>query len=74
MYITDQYAPVPPATQAVTDIYKNFHKEGMNVGYLDGHVTFVRGADMSEYGRANNLLSNPNNYSVCIIETANRNF
>jgi prepilin-type N-terminal cleavage/methylation domain-containing protein/prepilin-type processing-associated H-X9-DG protein len=74
MYITDQYVPVPPATSAVTDIYKNFHKEGMNVGYLDGHVNFVRGADMVDHGRANNLLGNPNNYSVCIIETANKNF
>jgi hypothetical protein len=30
MYITEQYIPVPSAATAVTNIYKNFHKDGMN--------------------------------------------
>ena len=73
MYISDQYVPVGPADASITDIYKHFHKEGMNVGYLDGHVNFVRGADMSDYSLASGLTA-VNYYATCIVETANRNF
>jgi prepilin-type N-terminal cleavage/methylation domain-containing protein/prepilin-type processing-associated H-X9-DG protein len=72
MYMADQYIPSPPADSSITTLYKNFHKDGMNALYADGHATFVRGADMLDYARANNLTAS-GTYSTCIVETANRN-
>jgi prepilin-type processing-associated H-X9-DG protein len=74
MFWADQYIPSPPADASITDVFKNFHKDGMNVLFLDGHANFVRGADMVDYGTANNLLTVPGNYSTCIVKTANNNF
>jgi prepilin-type N-terminal cleavage/methylation domain-containing protein/prepilin-type processing-associated H-X9-DG protein len=44
MLWTDQYIPTPPAGNTITDLFKNFHKDGMNVLYLDGHAKFLRGS------------------------------
>ncbi|MGB7158267.1 MAG: prepilin-type N-terminal cleavage/methylation domain-containing protein [Tepidisphaeraceae bacterium] len=53
MFMADQYIPVPPATSAVTDVFKNFHKQGMNVLYLDGHVRMVPGSALEKWAEAN---------------------
>ena len=70
MYITDQYIPVPPAATSVTDIYKNFHKDGMNVGYLDGHVTWVKAGSFDVYSRENPTAA----YSTVLINTSNKEY
>jgi prepilin-type N-terminal cleavage/methylation domain-containing protein/prepilin-type processing-associated H-X9-DG protein len=70
MYWTDQYIPVPPADTTITNSFKNFHKDGMNVLYLDGHAKFVRGTEIVDYGKRNNLTA-VNQYSTTIIRAAN---
>jgi prepilin-type processing-associated H-X9-DG protein len=70
MYITDQYIPDPPAGTAVTDIYKNFHKDGMNVGYLDGHVKWVQASAFDMYYRSNPTAA----YSTIIINASNKEY
>jgi prepilin-type processing-associated H-X9-DG protein len=70
MYISDQFIPVPPGTTAVTDIYKNFHKDGANVGYLDGHVTWVQWTAFDMYSRTNPTAI----YSTVLINASNQNF
>ncbi len=35
--------------------YKNFHKDGMNVLYLDGHVKWLQGSVFTETARRRNL-------------------
>jgi prepilin-type processing-associated H-X9-DG protein len=70
MYLTDQFIPVPPAAVAVTDIYKNFHKDGMNCGYLDGHVTWVKAGAFDTYARLNPTAA----YSTVIINTSNKEY
>jgi prepilin-type N-terminal cleavage/methylation domain-containing protein/prepilin-type processing-associated H-X9-DG protein len=54
MYMVDQY--IPAAGSALTDPtimaqFKNFHKDGLNALYLDGHVNFVRGASLVDSAR-----------------------
>lgn len=68
MYITDQYIPAPPADASVTDVYKNFHKDGMNVGYLDGHVSWVKKGAFDTYSMLNPTAA----YSTVIIKTSNK--
>jgi prepilin-type N-terminal cleavage/methylation domain-containing protein/prepilin-type processing-associated H-X9-DG protein len=74
MYLADQYIPVPPATTAITDIYKNFHKDGLNVLYLDGHVKWVVGSALVKYAYDHGLAGNVNNYSICIIRGSNQEY
>jgi prepilin-type processing-associated H-X9-DG protein len=77
MYITDQYIPAPPAAASVTDVYKNFHPDGMNVGYLDGHVNWVKKGSFDTYFLLN--PTDPSNglpmaYSTVIIKTSNKEY
>jgi prepilin-type N-terminal cleavage/methylation domain-containing protein/prepilin-type processing-associated H-X9-DG protein len=74
MYWTDQYIPAPPANASITDIYKNFHKDGMNCLYLDGHVKFVAGSALNGYGIRNNLMGSVNQYTTVIIRGSNENY
>jgi prepilin-type N-terminal cleavage/methylation domain-containing protein/prepilin-type processing-associated H-X9-DG protein len=81
MFMADQYIPVPPATTAVTDSFKNFHKRGMNVLYLDGHVRMVPGTALEKWS-----LENPQDhreggwgglgggYAFAIMRGANANY
>jgi prepilin-type processing-associated H-X9-DG protein/prepilin-type N-terminal cleavage/methylation domain-containing protein len=74
IYWTDQYVPVPPANNTITDIYKNFHKDGMNALYLDGHVRFVAGSALNGYGIRNNLMASVNQYTTVIVRGCNENY
>jgi prepilin-type N-terminal cleavage/methylation domain-containing protein/prepilin-type processing-associated H-X9-DG protein len=73
MLWTDQYIPTPPADNTITDLFKNFHKDGMNVLYLDGHAKFLRGSQIVEYAKRNNLTA-VSNYSTATIRAANENY
>lgn len=58
MYMTDQY--IPRVGTAITDAtimaaYKNFHADGMNVLYIDGHVKWLQGSTFLETARTRNL-------------------
>jgi prepilin-type N-terminal cleavage/methylation domain-containing protein/prepilin-type processing-associated H-X9-DG protein len=66
MYMADQYVPVPPGAPSVTDIYKNFHKDGLNVLYMDGHAKFVHSSALIKYGIENNLMSANFYASSCV--------
>jgi prepilin-type processing-associated H-X9-DG protein len=74
MFWTDQYIPVPPADNTITDLFKNFHKDGMNVLYLDGHAKFLRGKDIEQYAVRNNLTTPVSNYSTVTIRAANESY
>jgi prepilin-type N-terminal cleavage/methylation domain-containing protein/prepilin-type processing-associated H-X9-DG protein len=67
---TDQYIPVPPGTVAVTDLYKNFHKKGMNVLYLDGHAKFLHESNLIGYSKRFPTLA----YQTVIIRAANESY
>jgi prepilin-type N-terminal cleavage/methylation domain-containing protein/prepilin-type processing-associated H-X9-DG protein len=73
MWMTDQYIPVPPALPAVSDIYKSFHKDGLNCLYMDGHAKFVHGSAVYKWALENNLLL-PNFYAEIIIKASNANY
>jgi prepilin-type N-terminal cleavage/methylation domain-containing protein/prepilin-type processing-associated H-X9-DG protein len=70
MLWTDKFVPVPPCTTAVTDIYKNFHKRGMNVLYLDGHAKFLHESNLVGYSRRFPTLA----YQTVIIRAANESY
>jgi prepilin-type processing-associated H-X9-DG protein len=70
MFWSDQYIPVPPANATITNDFKNFHKDGMNVLYLDGHAKFVRGSQLADYARRK-PYTNPNDYWRACIEGSN---
>jgi prepilin-type processing-associated H-X9-DG protein len=70
LVFTDQYIPVPPADASVTDLYKNFHKGGMNVLYADGHVKWQQGSVFTNWS-----LRNPKQaYADVIINAANAEY
>jgi prepilin-type processing-associated H-X9-DG protein/prepilin-type N-terminal cleavage/methylation domain-containing protein len=70
MLWTDQFVPVPPGTTAVTDLYKNFHKKGMNVLYLDGHAKFLHESNLVGYSKRFPTLA----YQTVIIRAANESY
>jgi prepilin-type processing-associated H-X9-DG protein len=74
MYVSCQYIPVPPADNTITDIYKNFHKDGLNVLYLDGHVKFDAGSALSGYAFRNNLQNIVGQYANVIVRGSNENY
>lgn len=83
MHYTDQYIPLPIATNApnvasgptsIPAIYPNFHKLGMNVLYLDGHVKFVTGGQMNSHAANAGIPTLGNYYSHYIIKGANANY
>jgi prepilin-type processing-associated H-X9-DG protein/prepilin-type N-terminal cleavage/methylation domain-containing protein len=73
MFWTDQYITVPPGDATITTPYPNFHKDGANVLYLDGHARFVYGSTFVKYGRDNNLTT-VNHYTTVFIKGANANY
>jgi prepilin-type N-terminal cleavage/methylation domain-containing protein/prepilin-type processing-associated H-X9-DG protein len=70
MIMCDQIAPMPPDNGAVKQIYPNFHKEGANVLYLDGHARFVRESAFSKFAAGANITS----YWVALLAGANANY
>jgi prepilin-type processing-associated H-X9-DG protein/prepilin-type N-terminal cleavage/methylation domain-containing protein len=76
MYMADQLAAMPPDTGAVKKIYPNFHKEGANCLYLDGHVQFVREAAVSKFALENSTTPPVAawNYATALIAAANANY
>jgi prepilin-type N-terminal cleavage/methylation domain-containing protein/prepilin-type processing-associated H-X9-DG protein len=74
MYWSDQYIPVPPADSTITNIYKNFHKDGLNVLYLDGHVKFVFGSALVKYSDANGYSAVVGNYATVIVRGSNQEY
>lgn len=80
MQYTDQYIPVPPADNppnvpgVLTTTYPNFHKDGLNVLYLDGHVKWVHANALQAYAREANIPTAGNYYSWYIIKGSNANY
>jgi prepilin-type processing-associated H-X9-DG protein len=72
MYWIDQVVPNPPDNGTVRKTYPNFHKDGANVLYLDGHAKFVTESSMSKYGLEYSLP--PGSYSIAIIRGSNRDY
>jgi prepilin-type processing-associated H-X9-DG protein/prepilin-type N-terminal cleavage/methylation domain-containing protein len=70
MLWTDQFIPVPPAATSVTDLYKNFHKNGMNVLYLDGHAKFLHKSNLDGYAKRFPALA----YQTVIIRASNESY
>jgi prepilin-type N-terminal cleavage/methylation domain-containing protein/prepilin-type processing-associated H-X9-DG protein len=73
MIWTDQFIP-DTAAATVTDIYKNFHKDGMNVLYLDGHAHLIKGDAFMTQALLNPTNATAARYAELIIETANKNY
>ena len=72
MYWTDQYVTVPPGDPVLLKTYPNFHKDGANVLYLDGHAKFQHGSVFVKYGLENNYLTS-NHYTTVMIKGSNAN-
>jgi prepilin-type N-terminal cleavage/methylation domain-containing protein/prepilin-type processing-associated H-X9-DG protein len=70
MFMADQLAAIPPDTGAVKKIYPNFHKDGANCLYLDGHAKFLREEAVSKFALNNSITS----YSLALIGAANENY
>jgi prepilin-type N-terminal cleavage/methylation domain-containing protein/prepilin-type processing-associated H-X9-DG protein len=70
MFMADQLAAMPPDTGAVKKIYPNFHKDGANCLYLDGHATFVREEAVSKFALENGIAS----YATALIAAADANY
>jgi prepilin-type processing-associated H-X9-DG protein len=70
MIWADQLVPMPPDTGAVKKIHPNFHKEGANMLYLDGHVTFVRESALSKYAMEQGITS----YGIAMLAGATVNY
>jgi prepilin-type processing-associated H-X9-DG protein/prepilin-type N-terminal cleavage/methylation domain-containing protein len=68
MYWADQYIPDPPAAATVVRDFKNFHKNGMNVLYLDGHAKFLHASQIAGYVQRNPTVTA---YSTVLIRAAN---
>ena len=80
MHYTDQYIPVPPADNPpntpglLSATYPNFHKDGLNVLYLDGHVKWVHAGALQAHAREANIPTAGNYYSHWIIKGSNANY
>jgi prepilin-type processing-associated H-X9-DG protein/prepilin-type N-terminal cleavage/methylation domain-containing protein len=74
MYWSDQFIPVPPADSSITNIYKNFHKNGMNALYLDGHVKFVPDSALVGYAVRNGLQNTVAQYANVIVRGSNESY
>jgi prepilin-type processing-associated H-X9-DG protein/prepilin-type N-terminal cleavage/methylation domain-containing protein len=76
MWMADQLVAIPPDTGAVKKIYPNFHKDGANCLYLDGHVNYVLEAAVSKFSLENQpmLPITTWTYASALIATANANY
>jgi prepilin-type N-terminal cleavage/methylation domain-containing protein/prepilin-type processing-associated H-X9-DG protein len=80
MQYTDQFIPVPPGESPpitpglLTKQFPNFHKDGLNTLYLDGHVKWVRADALTGHARAANLPTAGNFYTHWIIKGVNANY
>jgi prepilin-type N-terminal cleavage/methylation domain-containing protein/prepilin-type processing-associated H-X9-DG protein len=75
MYWTDQFIPDSALdTASPGDIYKNFHKDGMNVLYLDGHAHLIKREAFNTEALLFPINAPAARYAELIIATANRNY
>ena len=80
MIYTDQYIPVPPADNPpntpglLTKMFPNFHKDGLNVLYLDGHVKWVHAGALQAQAREANISTAGNYYTWYIVKGVNANY
>ncbi len=61
MFWSDQYISTTWAGSTAANIrrqFKNFHKEGANVLYVDGHVKWIPGSSVEKWAARNNLVNN----------------
>jgi prepilin-type processing-associated H-X9-DG protein len=75
MFMADQLVAAPPDTGAVKKTYPNFHKDGANCLYLDGHAKFVREEAVTKFS----LENTPTppfvwTYATALIAAANANY
>jgi prepilin-type processing-associated H-X9-DG protein/prepilin-type N-terminal cleavage/methylation domain-containing protein len=70
MLMGDQLVPVPPDTGAVKKTYPNFHKDGANYLYLDGHANWVREASLSQFSQQAGITV----YFVAVLAGADANY
>ena len=61
-------------TASPGDIYKNFHKDGMNVLYLDGHAHLIKREAFNTEAMLYPINAPAARYAELIIATANRNY
>ena len=72
MYWTDQWITQPPGDVATSKQYPNFHKDGSNVLYVDGHARFHYGSTFVKFGQANGYVTS-NHYTTVFIKGSNQN-
>ena len=72
MFWTDQYVTVPPGDPNLLKTYPNFHKDGANVLYLDGHAKFQHGSIFVKYGQTHGYVTS-NHYTTVMIRGSNSN-
>jgi prepilin-type N-terminal cleavage/methylation domain-containing protein/prepilin-type processing-associated H-X9-DG protein len=68
MIWSDQIIPNPPDNGTVRKIYPNFHKEGGNFLFLDGHAGWIRESQLSKWAQTNNQTA----YTLAILGGANQ--
>lgn len=73
MFWSDQYVTIPPGDPAVAKIYPNFHKDGANILYLDGHAKFVHATVFVKYGQTHGYITS-NHYTTVFVKGANANY
>jgi prepilin-type N-terminal cleavage/methylation domain-containing protein/prepilin-type processing-associated H-X9-DG protein len=77
---TDQFIPFPPgnnppfAPGQLAGLYPNFHKDGLNTLYLDGHVKWNQASALTANGRDTGLPTGGNYYTHWLIKGVNANY
>ncbi|MGB7160544.1 MAG: type II secretion system protein [Tepidisphaeraceae bacterium] len=77
---TDQFIAIPPgnnppfAPGQLAGLYPNFHKDGLNTLYMDGHVKWVHAGALTANGRETGLSTLGNHYTTWLIKGVNANY
>ena len=77
MYMIDQYIPSYGTGQSdptIKERFKNFHKDGLNALYLDGHVKFVRGDSLVDSAKRRGFNASTKPYDAIINFGVNDNY
>ena len=76
MMYADQYIPVNWTATNAASIrfqYQNYHKEGANILYADGHAKWLQASAVEEYIRRNNYQNNQF-YYYFLVAAANNEY